>query len=58
MKSFSPSDMKGILYSKRANIYYLEHCRVVVNGGRVEYLTSSGKQSCYWNIPEIGRAHV
>jgi CRISPR-associated endonuclease Cas1 len=51
MKSFSPSDMKGILYSKRANIYYLEHCRVVVNGGRVEYLTSSGKQSCYWNIP-------
>lgn len=51
MKPFSPSDMKGILYSKRANIYYLEHCRIVVNGGRVEYLTSSGKQSAYWNIP-------
>lgn len=51
MKSFSPSAMKGILYSKRANIYYLEHCRVVVNGGRVEYLTRSGKQCAYWNIP-------
>lgn len=51
MKSFSPSDLKGILYSKRANIYYLEHCRVVVNGGRVEYLTSAGKQCAYWNIP-------
>lgn len=51
MKSFSPSDMKGILYSKRANLYYLEHCRVVVNGGRVEYLTSSGRQCAYWNIP-------
>ena len=32
-------------------MYYLEHCRVLVNGGRVEYLTSSGKQSEYWNIP-------
>ena len=51
MKPFSPSDMKGILYSKRANLYYLEHCRVVVNGGRVEYLTSAGKQTLYWNIP-------
>ena len=35
MKLFSPSDIKSILYSKRANLYYLEHCRVVVNGGRV-----------------------
>ena len=51
MKSFSPSDMKGILHSKRANMYYLEHCRIVVNGGRVEYLTASGEQSAYWNIP-------
>lgn len=51
MNAFSPSDLKSILYSKRANIYYLEHCRLVVNGGRVEYLTSSGKQSAYWNIP-------
>lgn len=47
----SPSDLKAILHSKRANIYYLEHCRVLVNGGRVEYVTDAGKQSLYWNIP-------
>ena len=40
-----------MLHSKRANIYYLEHCRVLVNGGRVEYVTDEGKQSLYWNIP-------
>lgn len=27
------SDLKTILHSKRANIYYLEHCRVLVNEG-------------------------
>jgi len=47
----SPSDLKTILHSKRANLYYVEHCRVLVNGGRVEYVTEEGKQSLYWNIP-------
>lgn len=47
----APSDLKTILHSKRANIYYLEHCRILVNGGRVEYVTSAGKESLYWNIP-------
>ncbi len=51
MEDISPSDLKTILHSKRANIYYLEHCRVLVNGGRVEYVTDEGKQSLYWNIP-------
>ena len=51
MKDFTPSDLKTILHSKRANLYYLEHCRVLVNGGRVEYVTDQGKQSLYWNIP-------
>ena len=51
MEDFSPSDLKTILHSKRANMYYLEHCRVLVNGGRVEYVTDQGKQSLYWNIP-------
>lgn len=40
-----------ILYSKRAHIYYLEHCRILLNGGRVEYVTEQDKQSLYWNIP-------
>lgn len=47
----APSDLKTILHSKRANIYYLEKCRVQVNGGRVEYVTSEGNESFYWNIP-------
>ena len=34
---YSPAtELKTILHSKRANLYYLEHCRVLVNGGRVE----------------------
>jgi CRISPR-associated protein Cas1 len=51
MDSFAPSDLKTILHSKRANLYYLEHCRVLVHGGRVEYVTDEGKRSLYWNIP-------
>ena len=51
MDDLSPSDLKTILHSKRANLYYLEHCRVLVNGGRVEYVTDEGKRSLYWNIP-------
>lgn len=47
----SPSDLKTILHSKRANLYYLEHCRVLVNGGRVEFVTDEGRRSLYWNIP-------
>ena len=50
-KYIAPSDLKTILHSKRANIYYLEKCRVQVNGGRVEYITSEGRESYYWNIP-------
>ena len=51
MDDIAAGDLKTILHSKRANIYYLEHCRVLVNGGRVEYVTEKGKQSLYWNIP-------
>jgi CRISPR-associated protein Cas1 len=39
MDDLAPTDLKSVLHSKRANIYYLEHCRVLVNGGRVEYVT-------------------
>lgn len=47
----APSDLKTILHSRRANIYYLEKCRIQVNSGRVEYITSEGNESFYWNIP-------
>ncbi len=51
METLPSSDLKTILHSQRANLYYLEHCRVLVNGGRVEYVTDEGKRSLYWNIP-------
>ena len=51
MEDLSPTVLKTILHSKRANLYYLEYCRIQMNGGRVEYVTDEGKQSAYWNIP-------
>ncbi|KZX37798.1 subtype I-F CRISPR-associated endonuclease Cas1 [Wohlfahrtiimonas chitiniclastica] len=45
------SDLKAILHSKRANLYYLEHCRVMQKDGRVLYLTEAKKDNQYWNIP-------
>lgn len=51
MKDLSPSDLKTILHSKRANLYYLEHCRVMQKDGRVLYLTEAKKDRQYWNIP-------
>lgn len=45
------NDLKAILHSKRANIYYLEKCRVMQKDGRVLYLTESKNENQYWNIP-------
>ncbi|MTI12675.1 type I-F CRISPR-associated endonuclease Cas1f [Sansalvadorimonas verongulae] len=45
------SDLKAILHSKRANIYYLEKCRVMQKDGRVLYLTEARSENQYWNIP-------
>ncbi|WP_430009763.1 type I-F CRISPR-associated endonuclease Cas1f [Methylophaga lonarensis] len=45
------TDLKAILHSKRANIYYLEKCRVMQKDGRVLYLTEEKKENQYWNIP-------
>ncbi len=45
------TDLKAILHSKRANIYYLEKCRVMQKDGRVLYLTEAKEQNQYWNIP-------
>ncbi|MFT6219933.1 MAG: CRISPR-associated protein Cas1 [Rickettsiales bacterium] len=51
MEKFNSSDLKTILHSKRANIFYLEKCRVMVKDGRVVYLTEEKKSNSYWNIP-------
>ncbi len=45
------TDLKAILHSKRANIYYLDKCRVMQKDGRVLYLTEADSEKQYWNIP-------
>jgi len=45
------TDLKTILHSKRANIYYLEMCRVMQKDGRILYLTEAKKEYQYYNIP-------
>ena len=51
MEQFTPTEMKTILHSKRANLYYLEYCRVMQKDGRVLYLTEAKKDNLYFNIP-------
>lgn len=43
--------LKDILHSKRANLYYLEHCRVMVKDGRVVFYEAAKDENRYWNIP-------
>lgn len=49
--NFNSSDLKTILHSKRANIYYLQYCRVMQKDGRILYLTEAEKENLYYNIP-------
>lgn len=51
MEQLAPSDLKAILHSKRANLYYLEHCRVMQKDGRVLYCSDGKNENYYWNIP-------
>lgn len=45
------TDLKAILHSKRANIYYLEKCRLMQKAGRVLFLTEEKDKNLFWNIP-------
>ena len=51
MNLIRDSSLKVILPSKRANIYYLEYCRIVQKNGRVLYLNEGKNGNLYWNIP-------
>lgn len=51
MEQLSSTELKSILHSKRANIYYLEKCRIMQKDGRVLYLTEASNENQYWNIP-------
>jgi len=50
MESRKPRE---ILHSKRGNLEYLEHCRVLVKDGRVLFLHAekNANDNSYWNIP-------
>lgn len=50
--------LKAILHSKRANIYYLEKCRVMHKGGRAPYLTEAKEEKHYQNIPIANTAVI
>lgn len=48
---------RQILLSKRANIFYLEHARVLQKDGRIIWLTESGEDvEQYFNLPERNTA--
>lgn len=47
----SLENLKAILHSKRANLFYIEKCRVMQKNGRVVYITEGRKEKQYWNIP-------
>lgn len=51
MQGLTPTELKAILFSKRANVFYLEKCRVMQKDGRVLYLTEGKKANQYYNIP-------
>lgn len=53
MTARKPDKPKQILLSKRANVFYLEHARVMQKDGRILYLTDNGEDvEQYFNIPE------
>ncbi len=43
-------ELKAVLHSKRADLYYLEKCRVMAKDGRVVFLSEKSNQLNYWNI--------
>ncbi len=54
-----PVKPRQILLSKRANVFYLEHVRVMQKDGRIVYLTETGQDiEKYFNIPERNTSFV
>lgn len=53
MKTPTSPKPKQILLSKRANVFYLEHVRIMQKDERIVYLTAQGGEvSQFFNIPE------
>lgn len=51
VKNLLAKDLQAIMHSKRANLYYLEFCKVAQKDGRVLYLTEGETEDYYYNIP-------
>lgn len=51
MEEMKAGELKTILHSKRAQMFYLEHCRLEYAQGRLVYLTAAEKRAEYRNIP-------
>ena len=50
---------RAVMLSKRANVFYLEHVRVILKDDRIVYLTQdSGNIERYFNIPERNTAFL
>ena len=50
---------RAVMLSKRANIFYLEHARVLQKDQRVVYLTETGSElERFFNIPEKNTAFI
>lgn len=52
------TDPKTLFHSKRANIFYLEKCRVMVRAGRVVYMTHGKEGQSSFNIPALNTTVV
>lgn len=54
----TPENLKTIIHSNRAKIFYLEKCKVLLNGGRVEYLVPYQNKQAYYNIPVANTSFI
>jgi len=53
------SNPRALILSKRANVFYLEHARVVQKDERIVYLTQNGTElEKFFNIPERNTAFL
>ena len=50
---------RAVMLSKRANVFYLEHAKVIQMDNRIVYLTQDGTDvEKYFNIPERNTAFL
>ncbi len=58
MKPLKRRNPQPVMLSKRANVFYLEHVRVMQMDGRLVYATRDGSLDQFFNIPERNTAFI